>query len=249
MLPGEMPKSWPLEALKAQAVAARTYAVKTTMDRRDKGSDFDLYSTVSDQVYYGISAQSKRTDKAVDSTRGLIVTYKGKPIYAFYSADCGGRTQNGNLIFSKKLKGKTYPYLMPVACPYKGRGWTVTLSYWQILKACYNLGYRPKRILTVEDIGDYLLVNASEKGRKVTYKVYKPRFRSATGYALKGSRYFLKVCNAQGDCTFEGRGIGHGVGLCQHGARVMAERGASFSKILEHYYPKTKLVLIYKVFR
>ncbi len=247
VLPGEMPRNWPKEALKAQAVAARTYAVRTTIERRNSGSWFDLYSTVADQVYYGLSAEDPRTDTAIEETRGLIMVYRGEPIYAFYSADCGGRTQDGNIVFAEKLKGERYPYLKPVSCPYRGIEWRTTLSSAQILKACRSLGCKLDKIIEVQDIGDYILIHGMEGRRCATCKVYKPTFRSATGYKLRGSRYML-VGNTEGGYEFRGRGVGHGVGLCQHGARLMAERGAKFDDILRHYYPGAELKLIYKVF-
>ena len=242
VVPYEMPPSWPLEALKAQAVAARTYTVKTALWRRSKGKYFDVKSTVADQVYHGMKGWKSSTNQAVDSTRGLIATYKGKPIFAFYSADCGGMTQDGELVFKNKLGGEPAPYLKPVRCIHKGRTWEVLLSPDEI-----NLALRKitdSKVLGLSDSGPFVIVH-TEKG---SLKIHKAIFRKLTGYKLKSSNYHFKGSMIYG-YRFKGRGLGHGVGMCQWGARDMALRGASFEEILKHYYPGIEIVHILKLFR
>jgi stage II sporulation protein D len=100
----EMPSSWPAEALRAQAIVARSYAVTRMANRRE--ATYDVLATTSDQVYRGVSAETPQTDQAVHDTSGQILTYNGEPIVAYYCADAGGYTRAGEA-----------PYLRSVPCP------------------------------------------------------------------------------------------------------------------------------------
>jgi len=109
VVPGEMPKEWPLEALKAQAVAARTYAVRGLVE----GRSFDLYSDWRSQVYYGVGSEAPAATRAVRETRGQILTYDGKPAQVFYFSSSGGRTLSALDVF-----GTDVPYLVSVDDPW-----------------------------------------------------------------------------------------------------------------------------------
>ena len=109
VVPGEMPKEWPLEALKAQAVAARTYAVRGLVE----GRSFDLYSDWRSQVYYGVGSEAPAATRAVRETRGQILTYEGKPAQVFYFSSSGGRTLSALDVF-----GTDVPYLVAVDDPW-----------------------------------------------------------------------------------------------------------------------------------
>lgn len=109
VVPGEMPTGWPLEALKAQAVAARTYAITSLLS----GKPYDLYPDVRSQVYKGISVETPSTDQAVLETSGQILTYRGTPARTFYFSSSGGRTASAADVF-----GTDVPYLQSVADPW-----------------------------------------------------------------------------------------------------------------------------------
>lgn len=109
VVPGEMPKDWPLEALKAQAVAARTYAIANLV----KGKPFDLYSDWRSQVYYGIASEAPGTTRAVRETRGEILTFAGAPAQALYFSSSGGRTRSAVDVY-----GNETPYLVGVEDPW-----------------------------------------------------------------------------------------------------------------------------------
>jgi len=109
VVPGEMPRGWPLEALKAQAVAARTYAVRKLV----AGRTFDLYADWRSQVYYGIGAEAPDTSRAVRETKGQILTYDGRPAQVFYFSSSGGRTLSALDVF-----GSDVPYLLSVDDPW-----------------------------------------------------------------------------------------------------------------------------------
>ena len=108
---GEMPSSWPQEALRAQAVAARTYAMATSKN----GDGFDQYADTRSQVYNGISGETAATDAAVAATSGEVVTYDGKPIVTYYFSTSGGRTENVENVF---LGAEPAPYLRSVEDPH-----------------------------------------------------------------------------------------------------------------------------------
>lgn len=108
----EMLAQWPIEALKAQAVLARTYAMKKIGERKE--FQYDVLPTAADQVYDGTENETPATREAVDDTRDEVVTYDGQLIMAYYHSDCGGRTEDGNNAF----KGD-FPYLKSVVCPYE----------------------------------------------------------------------------------------------------------------------------------
>ncbi|HEX8567360.1 MAG TPA: SpoIID/LytB domain-containing protein [Pyrinomonadaceae bacterium] len=105
-----------LEAQKAQAVAARTYAVRNIGQFATQG--FDMLPTTRSQVYKGFSSEAAMGTRAVDETRGVVATYAGKPIIAYYTSTCGGRTENGENIFEEKESG---PYLRGVECSLEGQ--------------------------------------------------------------------------------------------------------------------------------
>jgi stage II sporulation protein D len=105
VVPKEMPTSWPLEALKAQAVAARTYAICNLLKWGKYG--FDLSDGVSDQAYGGYDAENANTNRAVDETSGMLILYEDEPIQAFYHSDSGGITENGS-----EVTGSNLPYLL-----------------------------------------------------------------------------------------------------------------------------------------
>ncbi len=122
---GEMPSSWPLEALKVQAVAARTYALAT---RKTTGT-FDQYPDTRSQVYKGVVGESVRSNAAVDETRGLILTYGGQPAVTFYFSTSGGHTENVEFSFIGAL---SKPWLVGVPDPYDTQSpyhrWKVSFS-------------------------------------------------------------------------------------------------------------------------
>ncbi len=109
VVPGEMPKDWPLDALKAQAVAARTYAIANLVE----GRSFDLYSDVRSQLYYGADAESPATTRAVEETRGQVLSFAGALAQTFYFSSSGGRTLSALDVFGEKV-----PYLVSLADPW-----------------------------------------------------------------------------------------------------------------------------------
>jgi stage II sporulation protein D len=221
VLGSEMPKSFPVEALKAQAIAARTYALHKKLEQY--GQPFHLGSGVISQVYGGLASEDARTREAVDATKGLVLTYELQPIEAYFHASCGGKTENG-----VEALGRDLPYLKPVSCP------------------CASL---PNAEWSLPLDNKVQVLNRSATGRatKVSLdgKVLDGvTFREKLGYAKLKSLWF-DVENHGSGVVLNGHGFGHGAGLCQWGAKVLAERGQGFREILMHYYPGTELQTLY----
>jgi stage II sporulation protein D len=233
VLGSEMPKSFPLEALKAQAVAARTYALNKKLEQF--GEPFHLGSSVISQVYRGLEVEDPKTREAVEATRGLVLTYQLQPIEAYFHSSCGGRTESG-----ADALGRDLPYLKPVDCPCG----TLPASHW-------SLTLEPSELSSLFKKASGLKVQGRTRTGRVKRVMVGSRsvdavtFRERIGYMRLKSLDF-EVEQAKDGYRIEGRGFGHGAGLCQWGARVYAEKGWGFEKILQHYYPGTELQLLYE---
>lgn len=233
VLGSEMPKSFPLEALKAQAVAARTYALNKKLEQY--GQPFHLGSSVLSQVYKGLDVEDARTRQAVDATHGLVLTFMLQPIEAYFHASCGGRTEAG-----ADALGRDLPYLKAVDCPCG----QLPSSHWTLTLKAKELAALFKKAAGLE-------VQGRTRTGRVRRVAVGPRsvdavtFRERVGY-LKLRSLDFEVEKGKDGWTLEGHGFGHGAGLCQWGARVYAEKGWTFQKILQHYYPGTELQTLYE---
>lgn len=233
VLGGEMPAAFPLEALKAQAVAARTYALNKKLEQY--GQPFHLGSTVLSQVYKGLGAEVSRTRQAVEATRGEVMTWMLQPIEAYFHASCGGRTEAG-----AEALGRELPYLQPVDCPCG----QLPTSHWTLQLGAKELGLlgAPRGPLEVQ--------GRTRTGRAVKVVVGARTmdavtFREKLGYGQLKSLAF-EVERARDGWAIQGRGFGHGAGLCQWGARMYAEKGWDYRKILRHYYPGIEFQVLYE---
>jgi stage II sporulation protein D len=237
VLGGEMPKSFPLEALKAQAVAARTYALHKKLEAF--GQQVHLGSGVLSQVYKGLKSEDRRTREAVEATRGLVLTYELTPIEAYFHASCGGRTESGS-----DALGRDLPYLQSVDCPCAKMPvshWNLTLRASEVEAALGRGGVRG---------GSLAVVARSQSGRARRIQLAPGRsldavsFRERLGYDRVRSLSFDVTRRGDG-FALVGRGYGHGAGMCQWGAKAFADEGWGFREILAHYYPGTELQVLY----
>ncbi len=239
----ELPHKWPLEALKAQAVAARTYAVWQKYRRLEL--PYHMESTVLDQVYHGKQRESDLARTAAEQTRGIVMTHARRPVQAYFHAACGGRTESARAGW-----GNALPYLPGSPCRkcnaaprYK---WSADVSADDMTKAMgHVLGER---------VTDVVVVTRTKTGRVAKVKVAGPgKSRTITGGDLRRLVGYTKLWSTQIDSIqktragfhFVGRGAGHGVGMCQWGARGFAEAGTPYDKILENYYPGAVLTRMY----
>ncbi len=240
----EISSQWPMEAVKAQAVVARTFALYQKQSR--KNLLYHLESTVYDQVYGGSDIEDSRAARAVEETHGEVVSYDGKIIQAFFHSSCGGHTEASENVWSLKV-----PYLRGVECTYCMKTpsvlWEQTLSAQKIASLLRSAGYRVTdleqiRVKSRYPSGRIEYLDLVSANRIVTIPAVA--FRKIIGYGVIRSTDF-EVKLADDAFVFVGVGYGHGVGLCQWGAKQRAEEGFSYREILSYYYPGTRVVTYY----
>jgi len=245
LINAEAHSSWPLESLKAQAVAARTYALhRASLSGR---RPFDVRATVADQVYHGSALEDRASYEAVYSTRGEILVYGGEPIEAFYHSTCGGRTAS-----AKEVWGADLPYLKSRECSWCVESpryfWKYSASGEDIGKALESCGYELGKVKKIGIVSKTpSLRNRTLKivGSRKTRKIEASLLRKSVGYTKIFSTRFEVFEPEEGMFIFLGRGSGHGVGMCQWGARGMAVDGKSYREILEYYYPGCRITRKY----
>src|SRR5216684_2936317 len=239
VLKNEVDPQWPTEALKAQAVASRTWALYSLSLNRFASEGYDVRPTTEDQVYNGMMAEDPRTTAAVDESRGEIMTYQGRPIFAAYHSDSGGYTESSELVW-----GGTYPYLKAVADPYSAGAprheWIVRMD----LATFENRVRRSGRMIT--NVTGIEVAEATPSGRAALLRVAGAHgvlllkgaeLRAVLGADLRSTLFTVRlVPDDPPQVEFQGRGSGHGVGLSQWGARGMAEMGRRYQEILGYYY-------------
>jgi len=242
VLPKEVIPSWPKEALKAQAVISRTYALRSMSNHANEG--FDLCNETHCQVYGGLDAEYERTNEAVNETRGDVLFYEGKLASTFFHDSCGGHTENVENVWGMKapeyLRGRSVKY----ANSPKKDFWKNRLSEDFIRKKLEANGYRTGEIKKIKISG------RSSSGRAKNLKIYgedktieinAARFRVMVDAWNIRSTLFKSISKQGGYFEFSGFGWGHGVGLCQQSARNMAQKGFRYEKILAYFYPGTYL--------
>ncbi len=236
----EISSLWPIEAVKAQAVIARSYAIYQKDSR--KSARYHLESTVMDQVYEGVDTEDSRAARAVGETAGEVLVFDGSIIQAFYHANCGGHTEAAINVW-----GGDVSYLKGVDCKYclnsPSTRWELTLSTKKIESLLKNSGYQFNAIREIK-IG-----NSNRSGRLQEITIYSSKgaypmnavtFRKSIGYSLIKSTNF-SVRQRGEEFVFSGTGNGHGVGLCQWGAKQRAGDNFNYREILSYYYPGTRL--------
>ncbi len=260
VVPAEMPSFFPVEALKAQAVASRSYTITQLGSYAAFG--FDVLDNQYSQVYKGYDEEDPITTEAVDATKGLVLQYRGQPVAAFFHSSSGGCTENSEDVWKDSL-----PYIRSKEDPFdhndKYYNWTVTYSADQ-LTATVNRQL-PKfldpeklphfaiitdlqeleRTSTGLRVKKMLIKGLDAQGKPLCLEVYNAdRVRIALGLrsALFKMRKYTKPDGTLDKVTFTGSGWGHGLGMSQWGAAGLASQGYSFQDILQYYYTGVKLV-------
>jgi stage II sporulation protein D len=236
----EMGAKWPIEALKAQAVLARTYAMYRKSCRC--AADYDLCSTVNSQVFTGGAKEKEGPSMAARETAGEILTYGGAPIEAVYHSTCGGQTEDACNVWDWK-----FPYLKSRVCNYCKDSpyykWKRSITILEIDESLVQAGYMInglKEIKVLERSPSERILKLRLTGESGSVVIKGADFRKAVGYSKLPSTAF--EAHREGDSfVFLGRGSGHGVGLCQFGAKGMAEDGKNYREILQYYYPGVTL--------
>jgi stage II sporulation protein D len=235
VVPKEMSPRWFPEALRAQAIAARTYALYQ-MDK-GKNREFDVLSTTTSQVYGGASVEMEKSSRAVDETRGMVLRYNNQLVLAYFHANSGGMTEDAQRVWTAEV-----PYLKAVRDDYSakapGCAWKLTLRLDDIRKALNKKGLDIGRIEKIDAVdvspsGRVMKIRISHGGRVTILSGNE--FRLKIDPVLIKSTLFNMTHNER-EIFFEGKGYGHGVGLSQWGAYIMAREGRSYGDILRYYY-------------
>ena len=237
----EMPHKWHIEALKAQAIASRTYALKKT-----NIGLYDIDSTQTNQVYNGLESSTFKTRRAVRETRSLVITYKNKLINALFHSSSGGMTENSEAVWSDP-----YPYLVTVK-DFDQKNpkirWNKEVSKSE-LKEIFPIigGIQQIEVLNITETGRIknLKITGTFGDKVITGK----EFRSKLGLkstlfrpTISEDFHDKKDLNNQSNIQFHpfliisGMGAGHGVGMSQWGARYMADKGYKANQILKYFY-------------
>lgn len=165
VVPREMPASWPVEALRAQAIAARTYAVSQATASRAAGSPFDLLDTADSQVYGGATSEVASTTAAVLSTRGIVITHQGIPISAVYHSSSGGHTENSEIVWTS---ARAYLRGVPDFDQASGRfNWEKIMTPVEITTILAQAGHQLGRLTAIEPSGAR---GVSGRTRSVTFR-------------------------------------------------------------------------------
>jgi stage II sporulation protein D len=265
VLPHEMGNPGPdgYDALKSQAVAARTYALGKTRER--KGDPFDVYASVMDQVYRGLEGKSKVTSAAVSDTRGWIAERNGETVRAYYSACCGGHTSDIRKVWPSRDPAD-YLYGVPDRDVVEGKAFCRNNRYfrWRYSYSGRQIGAIlrvtiPEQLgVSEDDVGalkNMRIEERSHSGRVIRLAIETTR----DTFVIDGDpiRWILATDPSKGRIlpsvmfrldkvmerdriawvSISGGGNGHGVGMCQNGAIAMARKGYTYKMILTHYYP------------
>lgn len=265
VVPSEMPSSYPKEALKAQAVCARTYAVvqMQAQKRKDLGAQVD--DSVSFQVY-GNSQEAESSNEAVKATEGKILLNQGMPITAYYFSTSHGKTSTDEVWEASAPSA----YLKSVACTYDASEpwfqWQTEISMEKLLENAKNMYGEISKVqgLEIKETGEgdavLNLVLQTDQGMREIRSEYDIRSLLAPsgnpvirqdGSSVKGgtllpSAYFTLEESRGGDGNLQGYkivggGYGHGVGMSQNGAKGMAQAGKSYQEILSYFYQEVEL--------
>lgn len=242
VIPSEMPHYWHKEALKAQTVAARTYALGYLGRRKEKG--YDLESTIEDQVYLGVVSEKKATTKAIKETRGnILVDKNNQPIIALFHSSAGGYTDSiENIWGSKEIKPSVHIQPRPDyddKSPYFKWDRKINIDQINTLLNNLNIG-ELKEIIPLRRSISNRITEVKLIGSLDTKTVNGDNFRRM----LKLPSAKFNFIFEDNQITFWGRGFGHGLGLSQWGAKILAEKGFNYKQILAHYYPGTRLIMI-----
>jgi stage II sporulation protein D len=236
----EVSPRWPMEALKAQAIAARSYALYQAGLNSQK--DYDLVSTVYSQVYGGKTSEKGRTNKAVRLTKNKILSYNDKIFPTFYHATCAGHTENASSLWNidiAPLRGRECRFCQ--RSPHSN--WKKKVSLQHIKESLKKKGFKTGvikaiRIVDRDISGRVTDLEISSSDGEI--KLNANRFRLAVGSNLIRSTNF-DVEIKKGSAYFEGTGWGHGVGMCQWGAFFMSRKKFTAEQILGYYYPESKI--------
>ena len=267
VVPAEMPSSWPTESLKAQAIAARSYAIANKGQYADRG--FDIFGNPNSQAYHGVGVENKNTTAAVDATRGMLLFGGKQPLKAYYSANHGGYSEDSLILwgydaYMQAVPDKLLPLRYKPLPPDELYRWIrdTPATYSNVPRYSYISAYRWEKWVTPEEIRRRLPEDPGEikriitRGRGISGRIVELEVQgtiknvtvkgdaiwNAMG-GLRSSLFTIRYKLSKGKVeylVFQGAGYGHGIGMDQHGAAGMASVGLKANEILLHYYPRAE---------
>lgn len=240
VLAGEMRNDWPMEALKAQAILARTFVLKFISEKQSKYDGADISTDISEAQAYAPDQINERIEKAVSETRGQVLSAGGELPYAWFHAHSGGKTE-------LPVEGLDYDqenpsYLRVVespdsdSAPTTVKNWSATFTANQVARAAKEAGVDVGSTVTSIEAG-----KKSESGRTIYFlingrQVSAPALRLQLDSTVLKSTLISSVELKDGRVTFTGSGYGHGVGMSQWGAYALALDGRTAEEIISWYY-------------
>ncbi len=247
VIPKEVIPSWKMDAIKAQAVAARTYALYHKGGFKSQG--YDVTDDTRSQVYGGISAETESTNRAVNETAGEIVTYQGKVIDAVFHSSSGGYTENSEMVWGSNL-----PYLRGVKEVQNGTPWTKSIDMQSFAKAVYGGKLKSIQLSKLKIGQAHHTLDRGISGRVRTITLNGTNGKKLISgdklqsmYGLNSTLFDISVKGKM--IVITGYGYGHGLGLSQWGAEAMASRYGDgkdyYKKILQHYFTGTIVEKLY----
>jgi len=245
------------EAIKAFSILVRTYAMKKKLESKEL---FDLYSDTRDQIYGGVGGESEITNNLVDKTRGQFLFYNKDIVSCFYHSTCGGYTENVENVF----KSEPLPYLVsikdnnPSNCNISPRfNWSEQFSKDLIIRRLVEANYiadKNSKLNSIEIVSRFksgrvnemkitLIENKKIKGVSLFSNNIRFVLKNAKGNILPSTNF--EITQTSENIKFNGKGFGHGVGLCQWGSIKLSRDGKNFKEILNFYFPKTEIKKLY----
>lgn len=247
VLYNEVSHRWPIESIKAQAITARTFALYQA--RQNRLQDYDLTNDIYSQVYSGATSERWATTRAAKLTAGKVLTYKGDIFPTYYHATCGGHTEDASNLWNVDL-----PCLKGVECGYCKESphyrWTKAIMLKDLEKKLSDNGYKLGKIKNIN------IVSKNNSGRldKIEIKdeadvsciLTAKDFRQMMGpNEIRSTNFEPSISGDK--LVLKGIGWGHGVGMCQWGAKGQADKKKKCEEILEFYYPGTEITTIDKI--
>ncbi|MBN1282242.1 MAG: SpoIID/LytB domain-containing protein [Proteobacteria bacterium] len=236
----EMYPGWPIEAYKAQAVAARTYALHHA-DKAAKARDYDVTATVLSQVYEGVGREAESARQAVDATRGMVLMRGGAVFPSYYHSCCGGLTEHAHNVWDGAWGP---PQVEDRFCERSPkRSWSEKIPLTEFRQKLEKNGIR---VGTLQGVSIRPEMDSPRVDQMIVEHdggidaIRATDIRSMFGYSRIRSTWFdVKL---EGNAiSFVGRGYGHGVGMCQWGAKGMADQGSAYEQILRFYYADAEI--------
>ena len=249
VLAGEMKNDWPEEALKAQAILARTFVIRFITEKQSKYNGADISTDIGEAQAYDAAGVNDRIRNAVDATRGRIICWQGEPIYAWFHAHSGGRTATAEEGLSYQ---KEAPYAQSVEsaeseeAPPDDAEWRAEFTERQVIAAAADVGVKLK-----DGIREVAPGAKGESGRLKTLRINGSEvpaneFRIAIGSTDMKSTLITDLQWADGRLTLSGKGYGHGVGMSQWGAYALAQHGKDADEIINMYFKNVNIVQVWK---